>query len=97
MRVNKQNLLIFFLVLGIMVFFLGMVSSFILGPSTSTYIFPRQVSQVVKLSGMGVACLAMILGAFFVKDIERDSKALLLIFGVILLLLNVVLMSTRYY
>jgi hypothetical protein len=97
MRMKKQNLLVFFIVLGIMVFFLGMIASFILGPSTSSYTFPRQVSQVIKLSGMGVACLAMILGAFFIENMERDSKALLLIFGVILLLLNVVLMSTRYY
>jgi len=80
-----------------MIFFLGMIMSFVMGPSTSTYTLPSQVSSVVKLGGMAIVCLSMILGSFFVEKIERDAKILLLIFGVILLLVNVVLMSTYQY
>ena len=96
MRLDKQNLLILCIVIGVMVFFLGMIVSFILGPSTSTYTYPKQVSSVIKLTGMGIVCLAMILGSVFVEKIERDSKVLLLIFGVILLLINIIMMSVSY-
>jgi hypothetical protein len=97
MRLGKQDLLLFCIVCGVMVFFLGMVASFVLGPSTTSYQVPWQVSTVVKLTGMGIVCLSLILGSFFVEKIERDSRVLLLIFGVILLLVNVALMSTYRY
>jgi hypothetical protein len=83
---------------GIMLFFIGIAAYIILGPSTDIYILPKQVSSVIKLTGMGIVCIAMIIGGFFIEKIERDTKLLLLLFGVILLLLNIFLFSSsRYY
>lgn len=83
---------------GIMLFFIGMAVNIILGPSTETYLLPKQISSVIKLSGMGLVCISMIVGGFFIEKIEKDTKILLLVFGVILLLLNIFLFSsTRYY
>lgn len=97
MRMDKYNLFTLGLVGGIILFFLGMILNIVLGPSTTSYQVPAQVSEVVKLSGMGIVCLSMILGSVFIEKIDRDTKVLLLIFGVILLLVNVMLMSTYHY
>ena len=97
MQWNKKNLMIVGLAGGIMLFFIGMATYIILGPSTDTYLLPRQVSSVLKLTGMGVVCISMIVGGFFVEKIEKDTKILLLLFGVILLLLNIFLFSTAHY
>lgn len=91
---NKNLLLIAGLGGGIMLFFLGMAAYIILGPSTDTYLLPKQVSSVIKLTGMGIVCISMIVGGFFVEKIEKDTKLLLLLFGVILLLLNIFLFSS---
>lgn len=82
---------------GIMLFFIGMAVYIILGPSTDTYLLPRQLSSVIKLSGMGIVCISMIVGGFFAEKIEKDTKLLLLLFGVILLLLNIFLFSSSHY
>jgi len=95
---NKKFLMIVGLSGGIMFFFIGIAAYIILGPSTNSYLFPKQVSSVIKLSGMGIVCISMIVGGFFVDRIEKDTKLLLLVFGVILLLLNIFLFSSsRYY
>jgi len=91
---NKNLLLMIGLGGGIMLFFLGMAVYIILGPSTDTYLLPKQVSSVIKLTGMGIVCIAMIVGGFFVEKMEKDTKILLLLFGVILLLLNIFLFSS---
>jgi hypothetical protein len=82
---------------GIMLFFIGMAAYIAFGPSTTTYLLPQQISSVIKLTGMGIVCIAMIVGSFFVEKIERDTKILLLLFGVILLLLNIFLFSSIHY
>ena len=89
MRMNKKNLMILGLAGGIMLFFLGMATYIAMGPSTDDYQLPRQVSAVIKLTGMGIICISMIVGGFFVERMDKDIKALLLIFGVILLLMNI--------
>jgi hypothetical protein len=95
---NKKFLMIIGLGGGIMLFFIGMAAYIILGPSTETYLFPKQVSSVIKLTGMGIVCISMIVGGFFMEKMEKDTKLLLLLFGVILLLLNIFLLSSsRYY
>ncbi|HWR28037.1 MAG TPA: hypothetical protein VN377_06345 [Candidatus Thermoplasmatota archaeon] len=95
---NKKFLMIIGLGGGIMLFFIGMAAYIILGPSTDTYLFPKQVSSVIKLTGMGIVCISMVVGGFFVEKMEKDTKLLLLLFGVILLLLNIFLFSSsRYY
>jgi hypothetical protein len=82
---------------GIMLFFIGMAAYILLGPSTDIYIMPRQISSVLKLTGMGIVCISMIVGGFFVEKIEKDTKILLLLFGVILLLLNIFLFSSSHF
>lgn len=94
MRWNKNILMIVGLGGGIMLFFIGMAAYIVLGPSTDTYLIPKQVSSVLKLSGMGILCISMIVGGFFIEKIEKDTKLLLLLFGVILLLLNIFLFSS---
>ena len=80
-----------------MLFFLGMVAYLVLGPSTTTYILPQQISSVIKLSGMGIVCISLIVGGVLAEKIERDTKILLLLFGVILLLMNIVMFSVGHY
>lgn len=93
MRMTKKKLMILGLGAGIMLFFIGMATYIALGPSTSTYLLPMQISAVIKLTGMGMVCISMIVGGFFVDKIERDTKILLLLFGVIMLLMNIFIFS----
>ena len=94
---NKRNLMIIGLAGGIMLFFIGMAAYILLGPSTDTYLLPKQISSLLKLTGMGIVCICMIVGGFFVEKIEKDTKMLLLLFGVILLLLNIFMFSSSHY
>ena len=84
---NKKKLMIFGLAVGIMLFFLGLAVNIALGPSTDDYLIPKQVSAVIKLTGMGIVCISMIIGGFFVEKLDKDTKSLLLLFGIILLYL----------
>lgn len=98
MKMNKKNLMILGLSGGIMLFFIGMATYIALGPSTDTYLLPRQISAVIKLTGMGIVCISMIVGGFFIEKLDKDTKILLLLFGVILLLLNIFIFSySKYY
>jgi hypothetical protein len=97
MQWNKRTIMIVGLAGGIMLFFIGMAAYIILGPSTDTYLLPKQISSVIKLTGMGIVCISMIVGGFFIEKIEKDTKLLLLLFGVILLLLNIFLFSSSHY
>ena len=94
MELNKKNLMILGLAGGIMLFFIGMAVNITMGPSTDDYQLPRQVSAVIKLTGMGIICISMVVGGFFVEKLDKDTKSLLLIFGLILLLLNIFIFST---
>ena len=98
MKMNKKNLMILGLAGGIMLFFIGMTTYIAMGPSTADYRLPQQVSSLIKLTGMGIICISMIVGGFFVDKLDKDTKSLLLIFGVILLLLNIFILSySEYY
>jgi magnesium-transporting ATPase (P-type) len=97
MQWNKKNFMIVGLAGGIMLFFIGMATYIVLGPSTETYLLPRQLSSIIKLTGMGIVCISMIVGGFFIEKIDKDTKTLLLLFGVILLLLNIFLFSSSHY
>jgi len=90
---NKRNLVIVGLGGGIMLFFIGMATNIALGPSTASYFLPQQLSSIIKLTGMGIVCICMIVGGFFVDKLERDTKILLVLFGVLLLLLNIFIFS----
>lgn len=94
---NKKNLSIFCLGLGILIFFFGIGIYFLLGPSTEDYRLPQQISSIIKLAGMGLIVISMIVAGFFVEKIEQDTKIMLLIFGIILLIVNIMLMSIPGY
>ena len=74
---------------GIFLFFLGLGTAILLGPTTETYQLPRQIGAFIRFSGMGLICISMIVGGFFVEKMDKDIKHLLLIFGIVLLLLNI--------
>lgn len=93
MKMNKKNLIILGLGIGILLFFFGIGIYFLLGPSTETYRLPQQISSVIKLTGMGLIVISMLVGGIFVEKLDKDSKAILLIFGIILLLINLVIWS----
>jgi hypothetical protein len=90
---NKKTLMLLGIVVGVLLFFIGLASYIALGPSDATHQLPRQVSSVFKLSGMGCICIAMVIGGFFISDIEKDTKILLLVFGLLFLLLNIFILS----
>ena len=90
---NKKKLIIFGLIVGIMLFFIGLASYIALGPSSQDYLVPKQVSAVFKLTGMGFICISMIIGGFFIEEIEKDSRGFLLIFGIVFLILNIFIIS----
>ena len=93
MKIDKMKLMVLGLCGGIILFFIGLASYFALGPSTNDYLLPRQVSSVIKLTGMGILCISMIVGGFFIEKLEKDTKSLLIMFGFILLLLNIFIVS----
>jgi len=93
MDINKKNLMLLGLAGGIIIFFFGVGVYILLGPSGEDYLLPKQVSSFFKFGGMGLICISMILGGFFVEKIEKDIKILLLIFGIVLLLLNIFVLS----
>ncbi|MEM0493041.1 MAG: hypothetical protein QXS02_03685 [Candidatus Thermoplasmatota archaeon] len=90
---DKRKLMLLCLAGGIMLFFIGIAAYIALGPSTADYLLPRQVSAVIKLTGMGIVCICMIVGGIFVERLDKDVKNLLVIFGVILLFLNIFIFS----
>ena len=93
MEMNKKNLVLLTLAGGIMIFFFGIGMHYLLGASTATDDIPTRASDAIKLSGMGLICIAMIVGGFFVEKFDKDTKMLLLIFGFILLVLNIFVLS----
>lgn len=88
-----MKLMVLGLGVGILLFFIGLASYFALGPSTTEYLLPRQISSVIKLTGMGILCISMIVGGFFIDKFDKDIKSLLVIFGFLLLLLNIFVVS----
>lgn len=93
MKINKKNIMLLGLACGVMLFFFGIGIYILLGPSGEDYLLPKQVSSFFKFGGMGLICMSMIIGGFFVDDIEKDTKTLLLIFGIVLLLINIFVLS----
>ena len=89
MKFDKKDLMILGLTVGILLFFLGLATAIALGPTTDDYQLPRQVGSIIRMSGMGIICMSMIVGGFFVEKLDKDIKHLLLIFGLVLLLLNI--------
>lgn len=98
MELNKRKYVIYFLAIGIMLFFIGIALNIVLGPTTDDYKLPQQVSSVVKLSGMGLICISLLIGGIFVNDFPNETRALMIIFGFALLAINIFIMSVvKFY
>ena len=93
MKLSKKKVMVFGLGCGILLFFFGLGLYILLGPSSTTNQLPRQVSSAVKLSGMGLICICLLVGALFAEGIDSDTKTLMLIFGIIILLVNIFILS----
>jgi hypothetical protein len=93
MQLDKMKLMVFGIGGGILLFFIGLAAYFAIGPSTTDNLLPRQVSSVIKLTGMGILCISMIVGGFFIDKLDKDTKSILIIFGFLLLLLNIFVVS----
>ena len=94
---NKKNSLVLGMGLGILIFFFGIGIYFIFGPSSADNLFPVQISAVFKLTGMCLICTSLLVGGFFIENIDRATKILMLIFGILLLLLNIFFMSSSNF
>lgn len=94
-NMDKKKGMILSLAVGVILFFVGLASYIALGPSTSDYLLPKQVSSVFKLTGMGLICIALLVGGFFVEDLDKDTRTLIVIFGLLFLLINIFVLASR--
>lgn len=97
MELNKKNLMIIGIGLGVMLFFIGIALNIALGPTTSTDKLPAQVSSIVKLTGIGIATLSIFIGGIFIEKIQMVTRILLAVFGLVLLILNIAIISLVPY
>ena len=80
-----------------MLFFVGIALNIVMGPTTEDYKLPAQVSSIVKLTGIGMATLSIFIGGIFIDKLEIITKVLLAIFGLVLLILNIAIISLVSY
>ena len=94
---ERKDLMILGIELGVLLFFIGIASNFALGETTITYRTPQQVSSFLKLLGMGIATLSILLGGIFINRLEMVTRVLLVVFGVVLLCVNIGIISLVPY
>ena len=95
---NKKSIMILGIEIGIMMFFIGIALNIALGPTTDDNRMPQQVSSFIKLSGTGIATLSILIGGIFIEKMELVTRILLSIFGLVLLLINIVIiLLVSYY
>jgi len=97
MKINKKNLMILGIEIGVMLFFIGIAINIALGPTTLTYRAPQQISSMIKLIGMGLATLSIFIGGIFIDRMELVTRVLLVIFGVVILCVNIAIISLVPY
>ena len=97
MDLSKKNLMIYGIIIGVMLFFIGISINITMGPTTEEYKLPAQLSSIVKLSGIGIATLAIFIGGIFIEEIEMINRVLLAVFGLVLLILNIAIISLVPY
>jgi len=95
---TKKKLMIYGIIIGVMLFFLGVALNIALGPTTNDHKAPQQISSFIKLGGMGIATLSILIGGIFIERMELVTRILLAIFGLVLLTINIVIISfVSYY
>ena len=97
MKMDKKNFMIFGIEIGIMLFFIGIAINIAFGPTTLTYRTPQQVSSIIKLLGIGFATLSIFIGGIFIEKMELVTRVLLVVFGVVLLCVNIAIISLVPY
>ena len=97
MELNKRTLVIYFLAIGIMLFFIGLATNIVLGPTTDTYKLPQQTSSIIKLTGMGFICISLLIGGIFVSDLPKETRTIMIIFGFTLLAINILILSVMKF
>ena len=97
MKMNKKDLMILGIEIGIMLFFIGVALNIALGPTTLTYRTPQQISSFVKLAGMGIATLSILIGGIFIEKMEIVTRVLMVVFGVVILCVNIAIISLVPY
>ena len=75
---NKKNLVVFGLIGGISLFFIGAMINNVF-PSSETNLTSYKVSGCIKLIGVGAITTSMIIGGIIIDDIDKNLKMLLLI------------------
>ncbi|MFH1101856.1 MAG: hypothetical protein V1726_07460 [Methanobacteriota archaeon] len=81
-----KTVFIWGLILGIALFFVGMIISNVF-PSSETDLLSYKVSASIKLVGLGLLVGSMIVGGVFVEDLDKNLKMLLLLLGLVLLII----------
>jgi len=94
---SKKDLMILGIEIGVMLFFIGVAVNIALGPTTLTYRTPQQISSFIKLIGMGFATLSILIGGIFIDKFEIVTRVLLVVFGVVILCVNIGIISLVPY
>jgi len=94
---DKKSLMILGIEVGVMLFFIGIALNIVLGPTTDDNKMPQQVSSIAKLTGMGLATLSILIGGIFIEKMELVTRILLVVFGIVLLCINIAIISIVHY
>ena len=97
MKLDKKNIMLLGIAVGVMLFFIGIALNITMGPTTEDNKLPAQVSSIVKLSGIGIATLSIFVGGIFIDKLEMIPRVLLAVFGLVLLILNIIIISLVPY
>lgn len=78
---------------GVMTFFIGLASFIALGPATTNEPIAYKISTTIKLAGMGLLCIFLIGGGVTIDELDKDIRSLMIIFGVVILLISIAMLS----
>jgi hypothetical protein len=85
-KIEKKDLIIIGIIVGIALFFVGGMIYRVF-PPTEDALMSYKVSSFLKMIGLGFLTSSMIVGAIIVKNIDKNLKMLLMILGLIILLI----------
>ena len=85
LKMENKNLIMLGMIIGISLFFFGLMVNKVFEPS-STNMIPYKVSAFLKIVGIGFFTCSMVIGGIILTGFDKNLKTLLLIFGLIILL-----------
>lgn len=89
LNLKNKDLVMFGLVIGIALFFIGAMISNVF-PSSESNLIGYKLSSFIKMLGLGFVVSSMVVGGIIVKKIDKNLKILLLLLGLILLIVYTV-------